>query len=88
MSYPDLPDGLSDISAIYKTSPTRPIRIVTITSTKNEEEFFARFLKITEGNHTALVFYHDESDVAWAHQMAEGLAESSKSYPQPDNEEA
>ena len=34
-----------------------------------EEEVYARFIRIKVGDKSALVFYEDESDLAWAFQL-------------------
>ncbi len=78
-----------DIHSTYRTYPrTNRSRIITVRSTQHEEEYYSRFLKITEGEHTALVFYEDASDLAWAQQIARGLAESNQVLPLPTAMEA
>ena len=43
---------------------------ITVELERFEEEVYARFIRIKVGDKSALVFYHDESDLAWAFQMA------------------
>ena len=43
---------------------------VTVEPESFEQEYYARFIRITDGEKWALVFYDDESDLAWAFQLA------------------
>ncbi len=43
---------------------------ITVELERFEEEYYARFIRIKDGDKTALVFYHDESDIEWALRLA------------------
>lgn len=43
---------------------------VVVTTYEHEEEFYSYFIRIEQGDHTALVFNHDASDAEWAGWIA------------------
>ena len=48
---------------------------VTVEIERFEEEYYARFIRIKDGDKTALVFYHDKTDLEWAYELADLLGE-------------
>ncbi len=55
--------------------------LVTIELEKNDEEYYARFIRITQGDNVALVFFDEaerDSSWEWARRLAAGITEDTE----------
>jgi len=50
---------------------------ITVELERFEEEYYARFIRIKDGDKVALVFYNDVTDIEWAYKLA-GIFDSPK----------
>ena len=47
--------------------------LITVELEQNEEEYYARFIRITQSDNVALVFYDEDDSMEWAQKLASGI---------------